>query len=223
MRRIAIAAAPVLGIFFALAPARASEMMTPSGVSVGAGFDYFSDDTLTDSSGESVHPRTGELGLSVLGNVGGFAAGGVVAVSPGIFGDGRLLLGVRAGFQPTIGRTRLQLLGEVGVHQYTQVDEGLFSTSTPDFFSTTYVGAQVGITRSLVKDGVFEYGVALFFRMDQGQQKILHTEGNFLTGETTPPTTLNVGGTMAGVSLTVGLRLDRATVAATRSRPLIER
>ena len=155
-----------------------------------------------------MHERSGELGLGVLGNVGDFAFGGGLGWSPDILGDGRLLLGARAGWQPTFGTTRVQLLGEMGIHRYTHVEEGLFSVSTPDFVSTPYVGAQLGFTRELVKNGLFEYGVALFVRQDMNQQTIVHQEEGFLGGPTPPPTELTVGGTMIGASFTLGFRVD---------------
>ncbi len=214
MRTVAIAAAFV---FIQLAAsgrqARASEA-TPSGLSVGAGLDQFYDGTITAVSGESPHGRSGELRFGVLANFGDFAVGGVVAGSPDILGDGRLLVGGRVGWQPTFGTTRVQLLAEMGVHRYTHVYEGLFSVSTPDFFSTPYLGAQLGITRELVKNGLFEYGVAFFIRQDLDQQNFVHQEESFLGGENPPPTNLTVGGTMIGASVTLGFRVDRASIEA---------
>jgi hypothetical protein len=196
----------------ALGGGAAARAATPSGVSVGAGLEEFYDGTLTDASGQSVHARSGLLHLGVLANFGDFALGAGVGLAPDILGDGRLLLGARAGWQPTIGTTRVQLLGEAGVHRYTHVDEGLFSVSTPDFFSTPYVGAQVGITREFVKNGLFEYGLALFVRQDLDQQPIVHQEEAFLGGPNPPPADLTVGGTMIGASLTLGLRVDRQSL-----------
>jgi hypothetical protein len=48
-------------------------------------------------------------------------------------------------------------------------------------------------------------------------------EGNLLGGEAPPPTTLTVGGTMIGASLTLGFRLDRANIAAARHTAAFER
>ena len=211
MRTLAIAAAFLFTQLASVQGARASEA-TPSGLSVGVGLDMFYDGTVTDRSGNSVHDRSGLLDLGVLANFGDFAVGGGLGWAPGIFGDGRLLVGARAGWQPTIGTTRVHLLWEIGVHRYTHVEEGLFSVSTPDFFSTTYVGAQIGITRELVKDGGFEYGVALFLRQDMDQQPFVHQEESFLGGTNPPPTDLIVGGTMIGASVTLGFRVDRASI-----------
>jgi hypothetical protein len=215
MRTLAIAAA---FLFIQLAAtgqgAQASEA-TPSGVSVGAGLDAFYDATVTDASGGAgLGGRRGEFGADVLVNVGDFAAGGVVAGNPDVLGDGRLLVGGRVGWQPTFGTTRVQLLGEMGIHRYTHVAEGFFSVSTPNFFSTPYLGVQLGITREFVKGGLFEYGVALLVRQDLDQQAVVHQEGGFLGSETPPPTDLTVGGTMVGVSLTLGFRVDSAIIEA---------
>src|ERR1700722_16336653 len=92
MRRIATAAALSLIQLAASGQAAARDYpATPSGLSVGAGLDLFYDGTVTGASGQSLHGHGGELTLDVLGNLGDFAAGGVLAASPGILGDGRLL------------------------------------------------------------------------------------------------------------------------------------
>jgi hypothetical protein len=213
MRTVAIAAAFVFIQLAASGQGAQAYEATPSGLSVGLGVDSFYDGTITDSSGESLHGRSGELRFGVLANFGDFALGGVVAGSPDILGDGRLVAGARAGWQPTFGNTRVQLLGEMGIHRYTHVDEGLFSVSTPDFFSTPYLGAQLGITRELVKNGLFEYGVALFVRKDLDQQAFVNQEEGFLGGENPPPTNLIVGGTMIGASVTLGFRVDSESIA----------
>lgn len=219
MRTMAVAAA---FLFVQLAAsgqgAQASEA-TPMGLSVGAGLDSFYDATITDTSGKGPRGRSGELGVDALGNVGDLAVGGVLTGSPDILGDGRLLVGGRVGWQPTFGTTRVQLLGEMGIHRYTHVAEGLFSVSTPDFFSTRYLGAQLGITRELVKDGLFEYGFALFVRQDLDRQAIVHQDVAVLGGPNPPPTDLTVGGTMIGASLTVGFRLDRDNVKGWKHSP----
>jgi hypothetical protein len=217
MKRIGISAAFAIIQLAALGGSEAGAA-TASGVSVGVGFDAFRDGTVSDASGENVREQTGELGLGVLGNFGDFAFGGGLGWSPDILGDGRLLLGARGGWQPTFGTTRMQLLGEVGIHRYTHVAEGLFSVSTPDFVSTPYVGAQLGFTRELVKNGLFEYGVALFVRQDLNQKTIVHHEGGFLGSSASPPTELTVGGTMIGASLTLGLRVDGAIINAMKHR-----
>jgi len=196
----------------------AARAATASGVSVGVGLDAFRDGTVTDASGQSVRDQRGQFDLGLLGNVGDFAFGGGLGWSPDVLGDGRLLLGARAGWQPTFGTTRVQLLGEMGIHRYTHVEEGLFSVSTPDFVSTPYLGAQVGFTREFVKNGLFEYGVALFVRQDMNQQTIVHQEEGFLGSPTPPPTELTVGGTMIGASLTLGFRVDSAIIEAMKHR-----
>jgi hypothetical protein len=218
MKTISISAAFVFIQLTTLGGCAQARAATASGVSLGVGLDEFVDGTVTDSSGQSVHGQRGQFDLGALGNLGDFAFGGGVAGSPDILGDGRLLLGARAGWQPTFGRTRVQLLGETGIHRYTHVEEGLFSMSTPDLVSTPYVGAQLGFTRELVKNGLFEYGVALFVRQDMNRQTIVHQEEPFLGGPTPPPTELTVGGTMLGVAVTLGFRVDSASIAAMKHR-----
>jgi hypothetical protein len=226
MTTIASKAALVLGAVLVVGlagPVAQAYDGTPSGVSVGAGVDVLHDGTITDAYGNNIQGPPGELSLAVLGNVGDLALGGVVAGNPSILdSDGRLLVGVRVGVQPTFGTTRVQVLGELGNHSYSHVYEGFFSTSTPDSFSTPYIGAVVGITRGVVKDGVFEFGGAFIVRHDLERQNFVHTEGNPFGGEAPPPTTLTVGGTMIGASFTLGFRLDRANVAAARHRPVID-
>jgi len=193
---------------------------TRTGVSIAAGLEQTADGSVTkadDSPGTTY--RRGQLDASVLANVGDFAAGGAVAVGPEVFGDGRLVIGARAGWQPTFGTTRLQVLGDAGVHRFTKVGAGFFSSTTPDVISTPYVGVQVGMTRSFWRDGHLEYGIALLARHDLRTQTAVKQESNFDilgTGEPAPPpTVLNVGGTMVGLSLTIGFRIElpRAHVA----------
>jgi len=218
MKTIGISAAFVFVQLAALGGGPAARAATPSGVSVGVGLDAFMDGTVTDYSGQRVRDQRGQFDLGVLGNLGDFAFGGGLGWSPDIMGDGRLLLGARAGWQPTFGTTRVQLLGEAGIHRYTHVEEGLFSYSTPDFFSTPSVGAQLGFTREFVKNGMFEYGLALFVRQDLNQQTIVHQEGGFLGGPAPPATNLTVGGTMIGAAVTLGFRVDSASIEAMKHR-----
>jgi len=218
MKKIRIAAVLAFIQLAGLCGGAAARAATPSGVSVGVGLDAFMDRTVADPSGQSVRDQRGQFDLGVLGNLADFAFGGGLGWSPDILGDGRLLLGARAGWQPTFGTTRVQLLGEAGIHRYTHVEEGLFSYSTPDFFSTPYVGAQLGFTREFVKNGLVEYGLALFVRQDLDQQTIVHQEGGFLGSPAPPATELTVGGTMIGAAFTLGFRADSASIEAMKHR-----
>jgi hypothetical protein len=192
---------------------------TNSGVSVSAGVESFIDATVTTPSGDPVHQTGGHVGASILGNVGDVAVGAVIAGRPGVFGDGRLMFGGRAGWQPTFGTTRVALLGDVGMHRFTNVDAGFFSSTTPNLITTPYVGFQVGMTRSFTQGGHLEYGVALVGRYDLRQQTALHQESAGIglpiahattTSSMSPPTELRVGGTMIGISLTLGFRFEKA-------------
>lgn len=205
-------------------PAQAFEA-TNSGVSVSAGLERFFDATVTTPSGDPVEQMGGHLGASVLGNLGDVALGAVVAGRPSIFGDGRLMFGGRAGWQPTFGKTRVQLLGDLGLHRFTDVGADFFSSTTPNRVTTPYVGFQVGMSQGLTRGGHLEYGLSLVGRYDLRQQTVVHHEsGGFAlpiahattTSAPPPDTELRVGGTMIGVSLTVGLRFEKARRADSR-------
>jgi hypothetical protein len=118
MTTIASKAALVLGAVLVVGlagPVAQAYDGTPSGVSVGAGVDVLHDGTITDAYGNNIQGPPGELSLAVLGNVGDLALGGVVAGSPSILdSDGRLLVGVRVGVQPTFGTTRCRCSGSWG-------------------------------------------------------------------------------------------------------------
>lgn len=192
---------------------------TNSGVSVSAGLERFFDATVTTPSGDPVQQMGGHLGASVLGNLGDVALGAVVVGRPNILGDGRLMFGGRAGWQPTFGKTRVQLLGDVGLHRFTDVGADLFSATTPNRVTTPYVGFQVGMSQGLTRGGHLEYGLSLVGRYDLRQQTVVHHQGEGFvlpiahattTSSTPTDTELRVGGTMIGVSLTVGLRFEKA-------------
>jgi hypothetical protein len=191
---------------------------TTSGLSVGAGLESFIDATVTKTDGDPLRDSGGHVGASALVNWGDLAMGAAVAGRPDILGDGRLLVGGRIGWQPTFGTTRVQVLGDGGIHRFTHVGGSLFATSTPDAITTPYVGFQVGMTRSFFRGGHLEYGLALLVRHDLRQQTALRSESGQFTfgiadeGSSPPPpapTELRVGGTMVGVALSVGFRFEK--------------
>jgi hypothetical protein len=186
---------------------------TATGLSVGAGLEGFLDATVTNSDGAPVHTQGAHLGVTALGNVGDAALGVSVAWLPEIISNGRLLLGARAGWQPTFGSTRVQILGDAGIHRFTHVESGFFETTTPSSFTTPYLGFQVGMTRSFFQGGLLEYGLALIARHDLRQQTAQHTKDSFdifgTSEPAAPPTELRVGGTMVGLSLTIGFRIEK--------------
>jgi hypothetical protein len=210
MRGIAISEAFLFTQLTLFGWAAQAQETTRSGVSVGAGLESFIDGSVTDAAGQRLHDESADLELGLLANVGDIAFGAAAGWTPDIFGDGRLLVGGRAGWQPTFGTTRVQLLVESGIHRFTDVGGGLFWSSTPGVVSTQYVGARLGLTRALVDGARFEYGLALFVRQDLDQQTVLRSGGDFLGGPAPPPTELTVGGTMVGATLTLGFRLERA-------------
>jgi len=191
---------------------------TASGVSVGAGVETFIDATVTKTDGDPFRDSGGHVGASALANWGDLAVGATVAGRPDVLGDGRLLLGGRLGWQPTFGTTRVQVLGEGGIHRFTNVGGDLFATTTPDTITTPYVGFQVGMTRSFFRGGHLEYGLGLLVRHDLRQQAATRSANGGFTfgiaseGESAPaaaPTELRVGGTMVGVALTLGFRFEK--------------
>jgi hypothetical protein len=193
---------------------------TSSGVSVAVGLEQTLDGSVANASdAEGTAHRAGHLDANALGNVGDFAFGAAVAWVPNVLGDGRLVVGGRAGWQPTVGGTRFQLLGDAGLHRFTAVGAGLFSTTTPNVVDTPYLGLEVGMTRTFVRGGHLEGGLSLFVRQDLQTQTVLHQEsggfGFFGGGDTPapPPTELRVGGTMVGALLTFGFRLEKRTAA----------
>jgi hypothetical protein len=183
---------------------------TPTGLSAALGVEQNFDASValaSDASGTT--SRSGHLDLDVLANVGDLAFGGGLAWAPGILGNGRLLLGGRLGWQPTWRNTRIQLLGEGGMHRFDAVGGDLFRSASPAVVTLPYVGAQVGITRTFVDRGHLEYGVSLHLRQDLDQQVVVSSDGGFLGS---PPTVTNyrVGGTMLGATLAIGFRAQRA-------------
>jgi hypothetical protein len=213
MRRIAISTTFLFIQLVALGGSAGAHEATRTGVSVGVGLEQDVDGSVTAASDASATSRSGHLDLGVLGNVDDFAIGGAVAWVPDIFGDGRLVVGARAGWQPTFGTTRVQVLGDAGIHRFTNVRGGFFSSSTPSLVSTPYVGCQIGMTRTFVRDGHLEYGLAVLVRSDLAQQTVTHSEGGngFLGGDVPPTTTeLHVGGTMVGAMFTLGFRVEKA-------------
>jgi hypothetical protein len=189
---------------------------TQSGLSVAVGLEQTLDGSVANASdAEGAAHRAGHLDANALGNVGDFAFGAAVAWVPDIFGDGRLVVGGRGGWQPTVGGTRFQVLGDGGLHRFTAVGGSFFSTSTPNVVDTPYVGLEVGMTRTFVRGGHLEGGVSLFVRQDLETQTVLHQEsggfGFFGGGDTPPPppTELRVGGTMMGALLTLGFRVEK--------------
>ena len=212
MNRIAISTAFLLGIPSLGGHALAHET-TPNGVSVAVGLEQDADGSVAEVADTSsgVH-RAGHFDAKALGNIGDFALGAGVAWVPDVLGDGRLLLGGRAGWQPSVAGMRLQVLGEAGLHRFTNVRGGLFSSSTPSTVDLPYVGMEVGLVRGLTRGGHLEGGLALFVRQDLGTRVVSHQESGFDilgTGNPPPPPTLlRVGGTMVGAVLTIGFRVE---------------
>jgi hypothetical protein len=179
---------------------------TPTGLSVALGVEQNFDGSValaSDASGTT--SRSGHLDLDLLANAGDLAFGGGLAWAPGILGNGRLLLSARLGWQPTWRRTRIQLLGEGGMHRFDTVGGDLFKSASPAVVTLPYVGAQIGMTRTFADRGRLEYGVSLHLRQDLDQQIVVSSDGGFL-GSPPTVTIYRVGGTMLGATLAIGFR-----------------
>jgi len=188
-----------------------AQEITPSGLSVDVGVEQNLDGSVMPAGEPGTPSRSGHLDANLLANVGNLAFGGGVAFAPNVFGDGRLLVGGRLGWQPLFGGNRIHFLGEAGLHRFEDVGGNFFGYTTPSVFNTPYVGADVGLSRSFGRSPV-EYGVSLHLRQDLDQQTAVHTEGGIaLLGSAPEPTvtTYTLGGTMVGVTLTIGLRAER--------------
>jgi hypothetical protein len=204
MVRPAISALALLVSLLSCANARADQDK-PLGLSVGLGLEADFDDTVIDAAGDRLHDQSGQLLVSALANRGDLAFGGVIVSHPELFGDGRALYGGRAGWQPRFGPVRFQVLGEAGLHRFTNVGSGLFSSSTPKEVSGPYLGLALGTTGTF-GHSVFEWGITLVAREDLFRDTVIKTESSFLGGPVPPPTTYYVGGTSVGAVLTLGLR-----------------
>jgi hypothetical protein len=204
MVRPAMFALSLLTALLSCAVARADPARA-LGVSIGLGIEADFDDTVTSAAGDRLHDQTGQLTASALANMGDFALGGLIVSHPEFFGDGRALYGARAGWQPRFGPVRFQVLGEAGLHRFTNVGAGLFSSSTPKEISGPYLGLALGTTGSFGRS-VFEWGAMLVARRDLFRGTATKTESSFLGSPVPPPTTYDVGGTLIGAVLTIGLR-----------------
>jgi hypothetical protein len=183
---------------------------TPDGLSAALGVEQnFDSSVALESDVPGTTSRTGHLDIGLLGNVGDLAFGGGLAWAPGILGNGRLLLGGRLGWQPTVGRTRIQLLGEGGMHRFDTVGGDFFSSASPPVVTMPYVGVQMGMTRTFVERGRLEYGISIHVRQDLDRQTVVNS-GSGLFGDPANVTTYRVGGTMLGATLTLGFRVDTA-------------
>ena len=209
--RMICALAVVAAASLALSGRAQSRELTPSGVSVDVGIEQNVDSSVTQADdGPGTASRSGHLDANLLANVGDLAFGAGIAFAPNVLGNGRLLVGGRAGWQPLFGRNRVHFLGEAGVDRFEDVGGNFFGSSTPSVFETPYAGADVGVTRSFGRSPI-EYGLSVHLRQDLEQQTVVHTQGGIaLLGSALEPvvTQYTLGGTMVGVTLTIGLRAE---------------
>jgi hypothetical protein len=204
MTRIAISLLSTLVVLAGAGAARANDV-PPLGLAVGAHIEAGYDNTVIQDEGDA-HTGPQALMLNALGNRGPVAVGGVAGLGVGKGRGLRGIAGLRAGWQPSYGSFRFQLLGEGGVHSISNPGQGVLITDTsPATVSGPYVGLVLGVTRPFVTGGHFEWGLALVARRDLFTGTMTRPESSFL-GEVQPAATFEVGGTMVGASLSLAYR-----------------
>jgi hypothetical protein len=204
-----VAAATLALAIAALSPPARADESPALGISLDAYVAPVWDDSVTNMNpGQTQDRSRGLVGLATVANVGSFAAGAVVDGFPGIFGDGRLTVGGMAGWQPQAGTHRFQVLGELGAERFSDVGGNFFNTPSTHETWLDYVGARLGTSETLGRNGHFELGAWLFVRKDLGEAAVSNTSSGFLGGTTTT-TDYVVGGYTAGAAFRVGFRFDQ--------------
>jgi hypothetical protein len=185
------------------AVARAGES-ADRGISLSAWAGGAVDRGVTTSGGSAVHPATLVVGVTGVGNIERVAIGGAVDVKPTVFGDGRLSLSALLGYHQQMGRNRVQLLGEAGERRYSDVGGSPMARQAGPDPWLPFVGARLGLVRTVPAHGFVEVGVWLFARYDLHRTTVTSVS-TFFEGTRTD---YRVGGAMAGLALQAGLRLD---------------
>jgi hypothetical protein len=108
------------------------------------------------------------------------------------------------GWQPQLGETRIQLLGEAGSHRLSEVDGDRYARQLGPDPWLPYAGVRLGAMRTFPAHGVFEIGLWLFGRYDVGRRTLTYVSGFFEETRTD----YRVGGFMGGLAFQVGLRLE---------------
>ena len=80
-------------------------------------------------------------------------------------------MGGRFGWQPTLGPVRLQVLANVGMHDYADVGGGFLSSTSPDSLQTPFVGGELGIRPRRESGNGWEVGFTLLVRRDIEKQE----------------------------------------------------
>ena len=185
------------------AVARAGES-ADRGVSLSAWTGGALDRGVTTADGRPINTEALVAGLTGVGNIEHLAIGGAVDVKPAVFGDGRLSLSALLGYHHQLARNRLQLLAEAGERRYSDVVVGPLERQVGPDPWLPFVGARLGLARTVPARGFVEVGVWAFARYDL-QRSAVTGVSTFL-GETR--TDYRVGGLMAGLALQAGLRLE---------------
>jgi hypothetical protein len=183
--------------------ARAGES-ADRGLSLSAWMGGAWDRGVTTADGRPIHTEALLAGLTGVGNIEHLAIGGAVDVKPAALGDGRLSMSALLGYQRAMGRNRLQLLAEVGERRYSGVGGSLSARQEGSDPWLPFVGARLGLVRTMPARGFVELGVLVFARYDLGRTGVT-TVSTFLDETRTE---YRVGGFMAGLALQAGLRLE---------------
>lgn len=205
--RILLVGSPLVAALMFASMGRAEEA-SANGLSVNAWAGAAVDRSVTHvDGGQALHDAAALIGVTALGNVGALAFGAAFDGMPGLFGDGRFALAGLGGWQPKMGRLRLQILGEAGAHRFTDVGANFFAYQVGGATWLPYGGLRVGAARTLGQRGYFDAGAWLFARYDLGRETVTAVDPGFL-GSPGTTTDYHVGGFMIGLAIQVGLRFE---------------
>ncbi|HXU04788.1 MAG TPA: hypothetical protein VN903_27685 [Polyangia bacterium] len=195
---------PALFVGVASTFARAEEP-ADRGISLSAWAGTAFDRSVADGeTGRPLRDAAPLVGATGLGNIEQVAIGGAVDASPGTAGEGRLSLSALLGWQPQIGATRYQLLGEAGGHRFTNVGGRSFTRQEGPETWLPFAGVRLGAARTYPAHSVGEVGVWMFGRYDLRQTTVTNVSGAMSDTRTD----YRVGGYMVGLAVQVGLRFE---------------
>jgi hypothetical protein len=202
-------------MFPSLASADQDDVARDKGISLSAWAGGAMDRSVTNvSGGAPLHPTAALVGITAVANVGELAVGAALDGFSGLFGEGRMAIAALGGWQPRDGRLRLQILGEVGAHRFSDVGGSLFAEQMGGPTWLPYGGVRVGTAWTFGERGHVEVGTNLFARYDLGSSTVTTIDSGFL-GSPSTRTDYNVGGFMAGLGIQVGVRFQTPRAPST--------
>jgi hypothetical protein len=187
--------------------ARAEEGVEKA-LSVAVSFGTGRNDTVRPTTGGSSGGDGDMVGVSGVFSVGPVALGVSGELWSSLNGIANRSVGGLAGVRlPVSPRLRLLVLGEAGVHTFSDAPDFLGETTvTPSEASLPYVGGRVGITLLALRH--LDLGVIAFARTNMGEREVtVYQPGGFLGGQATT-TTQQLGGFAGGVAFQIGFRFD---------------